>query len=143
VSSSVTVSHNFETAHRLPHLPGKCVSLHGHSWWVEVTVAAPQLDDDGMVVEFGRFKAALREWIDRNLDHGVMLGPHDPLVEPLRAESCKVYLTPSWPTVEAVAAHLAAVADELLYGIDHATGARVSGVEVYETHVNRAGWRAP
>jgi 6-pyruvoyltetrahydropterin/6-carboxytetrahydropterin synthase len=52
----VTIRHNFETAHRLPHLPGKCQSLHGHSWWAEVTVAASELSRGGLVVEFGALK---------------------------------------------------------------------------------------
>ncbi|RLU81117.1 6-pyruvoyl tetrahydrobiopterin synthase [Streptomyces griseocarneus] len=140
-SQGVTVRHNFETAHRLPHLPGKCVSLHGHSWWVQVTVSAPE-PRAGMVVEFGPFKQALRAWIDEHLDHGVMLGPDDPLVEVLRAHDCKVYEVPGWPTVEHVAALLAGVADQVLAALPRAPGARVTGVEVHETHVNAASWTA-
>jgi 6-pyruvoyltetrahydropterin/6-carboxytetrahydropterin synthase len=30
--SSVTIRHSFEAGHRLAHIPGKCQSLHGHSW---------------------------------------------------------------------------------------------------------------
>ncbi|GAA1961960.1 6-carboxytetrahydropterin synthase [Amycolatopsis minnesotensis] len=142
MASTVTISHNFETAHRLPHLPGKCVSLHGHSWWAEVTVTALAADAAGMVVEFGPFKKMLRGWIDDNFDHGVLLGADDPLVPLLRGQDCKVYELPVWPTVENVAAHLAEVGDELLATVDHAYGARVTRVEVRETHVNRAGWCA-
>lgn len=143
MASSVTVRHNFETAHRLPHLPGKCVNLHGHSWWAEVTVTAPEVDIDGMVVEFGAFKRELRGWIDNQLDHGVMLGPEDPLVGHLRAAGCKVFEVPGWPTVENVAVLLAKVAGSLLEEIPHSPGARVTSVQVHETHVNQAGWTAP
>ncbi|WP_370944021.1 6-pyruvoyl tetrahydropterin synthase family protein [Amycolatopsis sp. cg5] len=143
MASTVTISHNFETAHRLPHLPGKCVSLHGHSWWAEVTVTAPAPDAAGVVVEFGPFKKMLRGWIDEHLDHGVMLGAADPLVPLLREHDCKVYEMPDgWPTVENVAARLADVASELLAELDHVPGARVAQVDVRETHVNRAGWTA-
>ncbi|WP_158884035.1 6-pyruvoyl trahydropterin synthase family protein [Amycolatopsis anabasis] len=142
MAATVTVRHNFETAHRLPHLPGKCVSLHGHSWWAEVTVTAPATDAAGVVVEFGPFKRALRSWIDEYLDHGVMLGPDDPLVPVLREAACKVYEVSGWPTVENVAGHLAEVADGLLGELEHMPGARVTAVEVQETHVNRAGWSA-
>lgn len=142
MTQQVTVGHNFETGHRLPNLPGKCVSLHGHSWWVDITVTAETGDAD-IVVEFGAFKRVLRDWIDEHLDHGVMLGPDDPLIAPLRDADCKVYVTPGWPTVEAVAAHLAAVAGILLDKVDHADGAHVSAVDVQETRVNGAAWVAP
>ncbi|MBC9731151.1 6-carboxytetrahydropterin synthase [Streptomyces sp. TRM68367] len=139
---AVTVRHNFETAHRLPHLPGKCVSLHGHSWWTEVTVEAADLDPSGLVVEFGPFKRELRGWIDANLDHGVMLCPDDPLVPVLRANACKVYEVDGCPTVENVAALIAATAAEALDRLVRAPGAYVSRVHVQETHVNAATWTA-
>lgn len=140
---AVSVKHNFETAHRLPHLPGKCISLHGHSWWTEVTVQAPELDPAGLVVEFGPFKKHIRTWIDEHLDHGVMLGPTDPLVPVLRANACKVHAVDGYPTVENVAALLADVAGRGLRELLHAPGARVTRVHVQETHVNAATWTAP
>ena len=135
----VTVRHNFETAHRLPHLDGKCQSVHGHSWWANVTVTADQLAG-GLVVEFGPFKAALRAWIDTHLDHGSMLGPDDPLVPVLRSQGCKVHEVPGWPTVENVAAMIADQAGTILGGLVRAPGAAVTRVRVTETHVNEASW---
>lgn len=137
---SVTVRHNFETAHRLPHLPGKCQSLHGHSWWADVTVQAPELSA-GLVVEFGPFKKKLRAWIDDYLDHGVMLGEEDPLLPILRAHDCKVYeIAGGWPTVETVAATISVVAETCLRDLVRAPGAHVVRVDVQETHVNKASW---
>lgn len=138
---TVSVRHNFETAHRLPHLSGKCENLHGHSWWVEVTVTAAQLAA-GTVVEFGAYKRELRRWIDQNLDHGTMLGPGDPLLPLLRAEGCKVYAVQDWPTVENVAGLLADVARLILDDLVRAPGAYVSRVHLAETHVNAATWEA-
>lgn len=151
---TVAVLHNFETAHRLPHLGGKCQSLHGHSWWAEATVAADELTGDGTVVEFGPLKAKLREWVDHNLDHGVMLGAADPLVAPLVDAGCKVYRFGAddptdaealaadlpWPTVENVAHLLARVAEQARFLV--APEGQVTRVLVRETHVNRAEWRA-
>lgn len=142
MSAGVTVRHNFETAHRLPHLGGKCQNLHGHSWWVEVTVEAPEVDERGAVVEFGAFKKALREWIDTRLDHGAMLHVTDPLADLLEEQGCKVYQTLVPPTVENTAALLANVAEQLLDRIESAAGARVTHVKVSETHVNAASWSA-
>jgi 6-pyruvoyltetrahydropterin/6-carboxytetrahydropterin synthase len=139
----VTVRHNFETAHRLPHLPGKCQSLHGHSWWAEVTVEAPELPADGILVEFGPFKKLLREWIDTHLDHGVMLGPDDPLLPILKEHGCKVRQVFPWPTVENVALMVALAAQYVLQDrVPHASGARLTRVHIQETHVNAATWTA-
>jgi 6-pyruvoyltetrahydropterin/6-carboxytetrahydropterin synthase len=140
MSFAVVVKHNAETAHRLPHLPGKCVSLHGHSWWFEITVEAPTLGQDGLLVEFGPLKKQIRTWIDTHIDHGVMLGPQDPLLPLLRANDCKVHEVPGYPTVENVAAMLADVAADALERLAHAPGAHVSRVHVQETHVNAATW---
>ncbi|MFJ7090384.1 6-pyruvoyl trahydropterin synthase family protein [Streptomyces mirabilis] len=143
MSHHVTVRHNFETAHRVPHLPGKCTNLHGHSWWAEITVTAPELSRGGLVVEFGAFKKLLRRWIDDYLDHGAMLGAQDALLPILRAHGSKVYEVTGWPTVEATAELLAHVAGDILTDLVRAEGAYVSRVHVTETHVNGATWTAP
>lgn len=145
-TSSITISHNFESGHRLPILQGKCQNLHGHSWWAYVTVTAEEGPDT--IVEFGLLKKHLREWIDTHLDHGLMLGKDDPLADLLPSYG-KVYvfdpdlpLTQSlaWPTVENVARLIARVGDDILHNITRAPGARVSEVKVTETHVNAATW---
>ncbi|RGD62051.1 6-carboxytetrahydropterin synthase [Kitasatospora xanthocidica] len=155
MSHAVTVRHNFETAHRLPHLAGKCENLHGHSWVVEVTVTAPVLAA-GTVVEFGAFKRALRTWIDSFLDHGAMLGASDPLAPVLAGQGSKLFRFGAddpteqeqhaaglgWPSVEAVAELLGRVATEALHTLPRAAGAYVSHVGVSETAVNAASWTA-
>lgn len=140
---AVSIRHNFETAHRLPHLPGKCTSLHGHSWWAEVTITAPELSHSGLVVEFGALKKEFRAWVDQHLDHGTMLGAHDALLPVLRSHGNKVYEVPGWPTVENTAALLADITGRILTRLAPASGARVSHVHVAETHVNAATWTAP
>lgn len=152
--NTVVVRHNFETGHRLPHLGGKCTNLHGHSWWVEVTLTGDRDLESGTVAEFGRLKTALRTWVDLNLDHGLMLGHTDPLATILVGHG-KVYVfgadrqcSPGeefatdlpWPTVENVAVLLGRVAADLL--VPAATRGRVVRVRVQETHVNAAEWVA-
>ncbi|NJP98454.1 6-carboxytetrahydropterin synthase [Nonomuraea sp. FMUSA5-5] len=147
---SVTLKHNFETAHRLPHLGGKCVNLHGHSWHTEITIAASRLTDRHTVVEFGDFKAVMRNWIDVYLDHGVMLGHRDPLLPAFTTARCKVYTFgvdwdgADWPTVEAVAALLADQAGRWLALIDDMPAdAHIAHVTVQETATNAADWYPP
>lgn len=143
---AITLSHGFEAAHRLPQLGGKCASLHGHSWRVSVAVTAPGLTDQATLVEFSAFKQAMRAWIDRHLDHGTLIGQDDPLVDVLRAAG-KVFVFgenwtgSEWPTVEAIAAMLAAHAELWLADIPGAAqGARISNVHVTETPTNTASW---
>lgn len=142
MSRSVTITHSFEAAHRLPHLNGKCRSLHGHSWRVRVTVTAPDIRADGCVLEFGSFKHPLRDWIDTYLDHGAMLGSADPLRQVLQEQASKVFVfDPGWPTVEEVARLLGSVAERILDDlVEVADGVRVTCVEVAETASNTATW---
>ncbi|MCU1680258.1 MAG: 6-pyruvoyl-tetrahydropterin synthase [Amycolatopsis sp.] len=152
----VAIEHTFETAHRLPHLDGKCTSLHGHSWRVTVSVTAPHLSSDVTVVEFGALKAAVRHWIDTHLDHGTMLGFDDPFVETLTTTlGCKVFrfgadhtasepetlaTDLAWPTVEAVAVLLRRMSQHVLAGLPCADNARVGRVFVRETQLNTADY---
>jgi 6-pyruvoyltetrahydropterin/6-carboxytetrahydropterin synthase len=62
----------FEAAHVLPHHPGKCSRLHGHSYRIEVAVAGPlQLSGpaQGMVVDFDDISALVRPLVVERLDH--------------------------------------------------------------------------
>lgn len=157
----VEVRHNFETAHRLPQLGGKCASLHGHSWWVTIAVgAAGGLADSGIVIDFGTLKAGIRRWIDTHLDHGTMLAATDPLTGVLRAHGCKVFAFGAdtiegperhakhlpYPTVELVAVLLAGVTGWLLHEwldtrpADIPRGLHVARVELSETAANAAVW---
>ncbi|MFI7122619.1 6-pyruvoyl trahydropterin synthase family protein [Amycolatopsis sp. NPDC049868] len=151
----ISIEHTFETAHRLPHLGGKCTSLHGHSWRVTVSVFAPTLSTDGTVVEFGVLKTGIRQWIDTHLDHGTMLGARDPFAVYLDTMGSKVFRFGAnscdtvddtellatdlpWPTVEAVAVLLRRVSQSVLVALPCAPAASVGRVFVRETHLNTA-----
>jgi 6-pyruvoyltetrahydropterin/6-carboxytetrahydropterin synthase len=62
------VKGGFSAAHRLVGSGGKCESLHGHNFKVELEVEGRQLDDTGMVVDFAVLKGTLKCVLD-NLDH--------------------------------------------------------------------------
>ncbi len=155
---SLTIRHNFETAHRLPQLGGKCENLHGHSWWMNLTIDADEVTAIGIIADFGGLKTIMRHWVDTHLDHGAMLGATDSLVLPLTAAGSKLYVfgapdTPDdppceaerfavglpWPSVEMVAQLLFRVADALL-APRLPPGAVVRRVDVDETHVNSASY---
>jgi 6-pyruvoyltetrahydropterin/6-carboxytetrahydropterin synthase len=54
--------YTFDAAHHLEWHPGKCRSLHGHTYRIEVTVVG-QLDERGVVMDF----AELDEVVDREV----------------------------------------------------------------------------
>ena len=62
----------FEAAHVLPHHPGKCGRLHGHSYRVDVAVAGPLAvagPARGMVMDFDALSSVVRERVIDRLDH--------------------------------------------------------------------------
>ena len=69
---SITKKFEFEAAHKLPDHPGKCKNLHGHSYKLEVTVSSDQLNDQGMVMDFGDLKVIVNEHIINILDHSLL-----------------------------------------------------------------------
>ena len=64
----LTISEEFEAAHRLPEYDGKCCRLHGHNWRVEVVVRGKQLDSSGLLIDFKVLKAHVSEVLC-TLDH--------------------------------------------------------------------------
>ena len=57
----------------LPHHPGKCSRLHGHSYRVEVAVRGPLRVSgpaQGMVLDFDEISALVRRLVVERLDHG-------------------------------------------------------------------------
>ena len=61
-------------AHHVRGHSGACINIHGHTWKFEVELAAPTLDREGFVVDFGRLKAEVLEPVHRLLDHALAVG---------------------------------------------------------------------
>jgi len=65
------VESDFAAAHFLREYQGRCESLHGHNWRVEVRLQAQELDKLGMVMDFGDVKKFVNRVLD-DLDHGCL-----------------------------------------------------------------------
>src|SRR5258708_9447155 len=89
--------------HRLLDYAGVCKPPHGQNASVEIDVGTDSLDPRNMVVDFSDIKRIVKGWIDRELDHKMILRKDDPLVEPLRSLGEPMYLLESNPTVERIA----------------------------------------
>lgn len=68
------VNGNFASAHSLKGYHGPCEEIHGHTWKVEVTIQAREINDIGLVVDFHDLKAKLEKFLSQ-LDH-VYLNDH-------------------------------------------------------------------
>ena len=64
----LSIKGDFAAAHRLHGYEGNCKDLHGHTWKVEVVIAADQLDKIGMVMDFKIVKIKLKELLSK-IDH--------------------------------------------------------------------------
>lgn len=104
---------DFAYGHRLLNYDGKCRHLHGHNAKVEIVLAGDELDERGMVVDFGDVKRAMNAWIDEHFDHRMLLNKKDPLIPLLEEQGEPLYLMDGNPTAEGIARHLHTVAREL------------------------------
>lgn len=64
----VMIERNFSSAHQLRGYKGKCENLHGHNYKIEIYARGRELDNIGLLVDFGELKSAADE-IVQYLDH--------------------------------------------------------------------------
>ena len=64
----VMIERNFSSAHQLRGYRGKCENLHGHNYRIEIFARGRELDNIGLLVDFGELKAAADEVV-QYLDH--------------------------------------------------------------------------
>ena len=131
---SVTKRIDFCYGHRLLDYDGICKHPHGHNAVVEIEVRTGSLDNRNMVCDFSDIKRVVKGWIDRELDHKMILRHDDPMVKPLQALGEPLFIVDSNPTVELIA--------RLIF--DHATsqGLPVVRVKVWETPTSFAEFGA-
>ncbi len=98
----------FDAGHRVIGHKHKCKHLHGHRYVLEITASSEELDDLGMVVDFGELKSVMKEWIDLNLDHNVILHADDENLGSFIANYTgqNIYYLKANPTAENIALHL-------------------------------------
>ena len=122
---SVTKRIDFCYGHRLLDYDGVCAHPHGHNAVAEIEVQRPTLDARNMVVDFSDIRNVVKEWIDRELDHKMVLRHDDPLVALLQSLGEPIYILDSNPTVERIA--------RLVFDVAKERGLEVSRVTVWET----------
>jgi 6-pyruvoyltetrahydropterin/6-carboxytetrahydropterin synthase len=111
--------------HRLLNYDGKCRHLHGHNGRAVITLAAAELDDLGMVMDFTRLKRVVGGWIDENLDHKMILRRDDPILPSLHQQGEPVFVLDVNPTAENIA--------RLIFDFAAGQGFPVVEVKLWET----------
>jgi 6-pyruvoyltetrahydropterin/6-carboxytetrahydropterin synthase len=123
---------DFCYGHRLLDYDGVCKHPHGHNAIAEIEVRTGELDNRNMVTDFSDIKRVVKGWIDREIDHKMLLRHDDPLVKPLQQLGEPVFVLDSNPTVERIA--------RLIYDHARALGLPVVRVSVWETPTSVASY---
>jgi len=89
--------------HRLLNHQGKCRHLHGHNATALIRLEAAELDGMGMVCDFSAIGDYVKGWIERELDHNMLMHRNDPLLPELQRAGERVYVMQHNPTAENIA----------------------------------------
>lgn len=123
----------FDAAHRVIGHEHKCKYLHGHRYKLELTVTkGDELDSLGRVVDFGELKSIIKNWVDENLDHNVILSKDDVELGDF-INFCtkqKVYYLKANPTAENIATHLK---NDIFPNLLDKLGCNIVKLRIYET----------
>jgi len=103
----IEVKVKFRAGHRLPEpYIGKCNNVHGEGYTGIFVFQTRNLDECGMVADFGVIKKKIKTWIDKNMDHGYIYQKNDRVGQILEKEGFKVYEMKVAPTAENIAFEL-------------------------------------
>ncbi len=121
----VTREIDFCYGHRLLNYDGKCRWLHGHNGRAVIGIQSETLDERGMVLDFSDIKDVVKQWIDENLDHRMILHRDDPAIPFLQDLGEPLHIIDTNPTAENIARAI------YEFAVDH--GFPVTEVHLWET----------
>ena len=116
--------------HRLLNYDGKCRHLHGHNARAVITLESESLDDRGMVEDFNDVKTVVKEWLDNEIDHTLLLHEQDPILPILKSAGERVRVMDANPTAENIA--------RMIYDYVAGKGFNVVEVALWETETSLA-----
>lgn len=92
-SFEIMIERNFSSAHQLRGYKGKCENLHGHNYKVEIFARGRELDNIGLLIDFGDLKHAADEIVNY-LDHRNIneLPPFDEELNPSAENLARYFL---------------------------------------------------
>jgi len=60
----VMIERNFSSAHQLRGYKGKCENLHGHNYKIEIFARGSELNNIGLLIDFGDLKSAADDFLE-------------------------------------------------------------------------------
>lgn len=134
---------NFDSGHRVMNEKMKCYNIHGHTYLYELTFSFKNMEEIGYAIDFKEIKRVFCQWIDDELDHGMILNPKDEqLIETTEQYESKLWLMslngPTEycnPSVENVAKEVflaMEILSEVLYK-NAPTGLEIHKIKINET----------
>jgi len=119
----------FEASHRLiKNYKGKCSNIHGHMFEVILRLESENLNDSDMVIDFAD-TMPLKQWIDENLDHALLLWEEDDFIKLIDNKKQKLFICKKNPTSEYLAELLINKAIEIFES-------KYSGIKVHSIGIN-------
>lgn len=136
----ITKEIEIDMAHRVPSHNGKCRSVHGHRYRIEVgvddkIVIEKGRSDEGMVIDFSDLKKIMMDEIDELYDHNSIFSAEDPIlnlvgeIQRVTMQPKKIIIVGFIPTAENLARHWYEVLEPKLQEKDIA----IHHVKVWET----------
>ena len=98
-----------------------------------ITLEGSELDERGMLYDFNDIKRLVKDWIDRELDHNMLLCRDDPVLPVLQAAGERVYVMEANPTAENIA--------RMIFEYVQEQGFPVREVMIWETETANASYR--
>lgn len=139
----LTKEFKFEMAHALLGYNGPCKNIHGHSYYLYVTIIGDIIDDDaspvnGMVMDFGDLKSIVKSEIIDKVDHALAIYDKTPknIIDTLKP-SFQLLLTPYQPTCENLIVDFAKRIKEKL-----PSDVKLFSLKLCETVTSSAEWYA-
>ena len=135
---TATRYHDISAGHRVAGHENKCAHLHGHNYRFHFTVAAPELDHLGRVLDFSAIKERLCMWLENEWDHKFLIWEHDPLMAELKYLAPEdIVVTTFNPTAENMAQYMVEeIAPDALAG----TGCVLKKCTIEETRKCKAAY---
>ena len=140
----VTKRFHFEMAHTLYEYDGLCRNIHGHSYYLEVTLigeprSEPKHPKDGMVMDFGQIKELVKTQIVNRFDHALMVNNLIPEKQKeLLSQTTERFIVVDFqPTSENIVVYIAGILQQQL-----PSGVNLFSVRLFETATSFAEWFA-
>ena len=137
----VTKEFSFDMAHALANYDGECRHIHGHTYFLSVTVVGQPVQaaydpHEGLVIDFNVLKNVVKREIIDLFDHALVLSASDSRKEALSKES-KLVITPYRPTCENLLIDFVSRLERYFVG-----SVKLHSVMLRETPTSYATWSA-